>query len=198
MSDDENVDTYYTIDQFKDFKINEVSVTGGFSDTDEENFDSTTRFFDEVRNFIAPSALTTRINVPPRAELRITKTGMFQTFDMDFRTFDDIRQTFDEDNAGGITIDTLGQDFLDFSEESRTFDSTTTKFDVGFAGLTNPLDFSQTLYKFDDTLGGDFARFDADFSFSQTANITSTFDASAFRFDSSLTDMGLTFDNTAT
>ena len=42
------------------------------------------------------------------------------------------------------------------------------------------------------------ARFDADFSFSQTANITSTFDASAFRFDSSLTDMGLTFDNTAT
>ena len=56
----------------------------------------------------------------------------------------------------------------------------------------------QTLYKFDDTLGGDFARFDADFSFSQTANITSTFDASAFRFDSSLTDMGLTFDNTAT
>ena len=120
--DDENVDTYYTIDQFKDIKINEVSVTGGFSDTDEENFDSTTRFFDESRNFIPPSAFTTRINVPPRGELRITKTGMFQTFDMDFRTFDDIRQTFDEDNAGGKTIDTLGQDFLDFSEESRTFD----------------------------------------------------------------------------
>ena len=92
LSDDENLHTYYTIDQFSDTKINEVSVTGGFSDTDEENFDSTTRFFDEVRNFIAPSALTTRINVPPRAELRITKTGMFQTFDMDFRTFDDIRQ----------------------------------------------------------------------------------------------------------
>ena len=198
LSDDENVDTYYTIDQFKDFKINEVSVTGGFSDTDEENFDSTTRFFDEVRNFIAPSALTTRINVPPRGELRISKTGMFQTFDMDFRTFDDIRQTFDEDNAGGITIDTLGQDFLDFSEESRTFDSSSTTFDIGFAGLTNPLDFSQTLYKFDDTLGGDYARFDADFSFSQTANITTTFDASAFRFDATLSDMGLTFDNTAT
>jgi len=198
LSDDENVDTYFTIDQFKDVKINEVSVTGGFSDTDEENFDSTTRFFDESRNFIPPSAFTTRINVPPRGELRITKTGMFQTFDMDFRTFDDIRQTFDEDNAGGKTIDTLGQDFLDFSETSKTFDSTSTKFDVGFAGLTNPLDFSQTLYKFDDTLGGDYARFDADFSFSQTANITTTFDASAFRFDATLSDMGLTFDNTAT
>ena len=198
LSDDENVDTYYTIDQFKDVKINEVSVTGGFSDTDEENFDSTTRFFDESRNFIPPSAFTTRINVPPRGELRITKTGMFQTFDMDFRTFDDIRQTFDEDNAGGKTIDTLGQDFLDFSETHKTFDSNSVKFDVGFAGLTNPLDFSQTLYKFDDTLGGDYARFDADFSVSQTANITTTFDASAFRFDATLSDMGLTFDNTAT
>ena len=198
LSDDENVDTYFTIDQFKDVKINEVSVTGGFSDTDEENFDSTTRFFDESRNFIPPSAFTTRINVPPRGELRITKTGMFQTFDMDFRTFDDIRQTFDEDNAGGKTIDTLGQEFLDFSETHKTFDSNSVKFDIGFAGLTNPLDFSQTLYKFDDTLGGDYARFDADFSFSQTANITTTFDASAFRFDATLSDMGLTFDNTAT
>ena len=149
-------------------------------------------------SFIPPSAFTTRINVPPRGELRITKTGMFQTFDMDFRTFDDIRQTFDEDNAGGKTIDTLGQDFLDFSETHKTFDSNSVKFDVGFAGLTNPLDFSQTLYKFDDTLGGDYARFDADFSVSQTANITTTFDASAFRFDATLSDMGLTFDNTAT
>ena len=27
LSDDENIDTYFTIDQFKDVKINEVSVT---------------------------------------------------------------------------------------------------------------------------------------------------------------------------
>ena len=122
---------------------------------------------------------------------------MFQTFDMDFKTFDDIRQTFDEGSGGGITIDTLGTEFIDFSETTSRFDSTAVKFDVGFAGLTNPLDFSQTLYKFDDTLGGDYARFDADFSVSQTANITTTFDASAFRFDATLSDMGLTFDNTA-
>ena len=174
ISDDENIDAYYTIDQFADVTLSDAA------------------------NPFTTASLTTRINVPPRGEIRITKTGMFQTFDMDFRTFDDIRQTFDEDNAGGITIDTLGQDFLDFSEESRTFDSSSTTFDIGFAGLTNPLDFSQTLYKFDDTLGGDYARFDADFSFSQTANITTTFDASAFRFDATLSDMGLTFDNTAT
>ena len=174
ISDDENIDAYYTIDQFADVTLSDAA------------------------NPFTTASLTTRINVPPRGELRITKTGMFQTFDMDFRTFDDIRQTFDEDNAGGITIDTLGQDFLDFSEESRTFDSSSTTFDIGFAGLTNPLDFSQTLYKFDDTLGGDYARFDADFSFSQTANITTTFDASAYRFDATLSDMGLTFDNTAT
>ena len=174
ISDDENIDAYYTIDQFSDVTLSDAA------------------------NPFTTASLTTRINVPPRGEIRITKTGMFQTFDMDFRTFDDIRQTFDEDNAGGITIDTLGQDFLDFSEESRTFDSSSTTFDIGFAGLTNPLDFSQTLYKFDDTLGGDYARFDADFSFSQTANITTTFDASAYRFDATLSDMGLTFDNTAT
>ena len=174
ISDDENIDAYYTIDQFADVTLSDAA------------------------NPFTTASLTTRINVPPRGEIRITKTGMFQTFDMDFRTFDDIRQTFDEDNAGGITIDTLGQDFLDFSEESRTFDSSSTTFDIGFAGLTNPLDFSQTLYKFDDTLGGDYARFDADFSFSQTANITTTFDASAYRFDATLSDMGLTFDNTAT
>ena len=174
LSDDENLHTYYTIDQFSDVTLSDAATP------------------------FTSASLTTRINVPPRGELRISKTGMFQTFDMDFRTFDDIRQTFDEDNAGGITIDTLGQDFLDFSEESRTFDSSSTTFDIGFAGLTNPLDFSQTLYKFDDTLGGDYARFDADFSFSQTANITTTFDASAFRFDATLSDMGLTFDNTAT
>ena len=66
LSDDENVNTYYTIDQFKDIKINEVSVTGGFSDTDEENFDSTTRFFDESRNFIPH--LFYKINVPPRGD----------------------------------------------------------------------------------------------------------------------------------
>ena len=174
LSDDENLHTYYTIDQFSDVTLSDAATP------------------------FTSASLTTRINVPPRGELRISKTGMFQTFDMDFRTFDDIRQTFDEDNAGGKTIDTLGQDFLDFSETSKTFDSTSTKFDVGFAGLTNPLDFSQTLYKFDDTLGGDYARFDADFSVSQTANITTTFDASAFRFDATLSDMGLTFDNTAT
>ena len=198
LSDDENIDAYYSIDQFATFKINDVDATGGFSDTDEEKFDSTTRSFDEVRNFHTIKSLTTRINVPPRGELRITKTGMFQTFDMDFKTFDDIRQTFDEGSGGGITIDTLGTEFIDFSETTSRFDSTAVKFDVGFAGLTNPLDFSQTLYKFDDTLGGDYARFDADFSVSQTANITTTFDASAFRFDATLSDMGLTFDNTAT
>tara|TARA_B100000989_G_scaffold87061_1_gene62705 strand:+ start:625 stop:3789 length:3165 start_codon:yes stop_codon:yes gene_type:complete len=174
ISDDENIHAYYTIDQFSDITLSDAA------------------------NPFTTASLTTRINVPPRGEIRISKTGMFQTFDMDFRTFDDIRQTFDEDSAGSITIDTLGQDFLDFSEESRTFDSSSTTFDIGFAGLTNPLDFSQTLYKFDDTLGGDYARFDADFSFSQTANITTTFDASAFRFDATLSDMGLTFDNTAT
>ena len=38
----------YTIDQFKDFKFSDVSVTGGFSDTDEEKFDSITRTFDEI------------------------------------------------------------------------------------------------------------------------------------------------------
>ena len=198
LSDDENIDAYYSIDQFATFKINDVDATGGFSDTDEEKFDSTTRSFDEIRNFHTIKSLTTRINVPPRGELRITKTGMFQTFDMDFKTFDDIRQTFDEGSGGGITIDTLGTEFIDFSETTSRFDSTAVKFDVGFAGLTNPLDFSQTLYKFDDTLGGDYARFDADFSVSQTANITTTFDASAFRFDATLSDMGLTFDNTAT
>ena len=71
--------TYYTIDQFKDFKFSDVSVTGGFSDTDEEKFDSITRTFDEIaNNGFADAATTTRINVPPRGEIRVRKTDAHQ------------------------------------------------------------------------------------------------------------------------
>ena len=84
ISDDENIHAYYTIDQFSDFTISDAA------------------------NPFTTASLTTRINVPPRGEIRITKTGMFQTFDMDFRSFDDIRQTFDEDNIVGNYDVSLG------------------------------------------------------------------------------------------
>ena len=196
LGDDENIHAYYTIDQFKDFKFSDVSVTGGFSDTDEEKFDSITRTFDEIaNNGFADAATTTRINVPPRGEIRVKKTGAHQAFDMDYTTFDSIRHTFDE--GAGTNRDTLGTLFTDFSEISKTFDSTSSKFDEGLAGITNPLDFSQDNYTFDDTIGGPFARFDTAFSTDQVADITTTFDASEFKFDSSLTINGLTFDTTA-
>lgn len=196
LEDDENIHAYYTIDQFKDFTFSDVSVTGGFSDTDEEKFDSTTRTFDEIaNNGFADGATTTRINVPPRGEIRVRKTGAHQAFDMDYTTFDSIRHTFDEGTGTGR--DTLGTEFTDFSEIGHTFDSTTFKFDEGIAGITNPLDFSQDNYTFDDTLGGPFARFDTAFSTDQIADVTTTFDASEFKFDSTLTINGLTFDTTA-
>ena len=196
LEDDENIHAYYTIDQFKDFTFSDVSVTGGFSDTDEEKFDSTTRTFDEIaNNGFADGATTTRINVPPRGEIRVRKTGAHQAFDMDYTTFDSIRHTFDEGTGTGR--DTLGTEFTDFSEIGHTFDSTSFKFDEGIAGITNPLDFSQDNYTFDDTLGGPFARFDTAFSTDQIADVTTTFDASEFKFDSTLTINGLTFDTTA-
>ena len=196
LEDDENIHAYYTIDQFKDFKFSDVSVTGGFSDTDEEKFDSITRTFDEIaNNGFADAATTTRINVPPRGEIIVRKTGAHQAFDMDYTTFDSIRHTFDE--GAGTNRDTLGTLFKDFSELGETFDSTTSKFDEGLAGITNPLDFSQDNYTFDDTIGGPFARFDTQFGHEQTADITTTFDASEFKFDSTLTINGLTFDTTA-
>ena len=88
---------------------------------------------------------------------------------MDYTTFDSIRHTFDEGTGTGR--DTLGTEFTDFSEIGHTFDSTTFKFDEGIAGITNPLDFSQDNYTFDDTLGGPFARFDTTFGTDQIADV---------------------------
>jgi hypothetical protein len=87
----------YTIDQFGDIRINQVSVpvvqTSEF-DSDTTTFDGTGVTFDAEDTYKIPDeAFTTRINVPPPSEIIVTTGGT--SFDEDAVTFDDETRTFD-------------------------------------------------------------------------------------------------------
>ena len=142
----------FTIEQFKQFRINEVSDSNGR---------------------IPLTAFTTRINVPPPGEIAISGTARANAFDNNFITFDSTTETFDEttvttlfsdtglkfdstsvkfDGSGGDIVprDAAGQYNVDFSDTTTSFDSSINKFDKSH----NPLvleRFSSLNFKFDNT-----------------------------------------------
>jgi hypothetical protein len=128
-----NSGAYFTIEQFGQFRINQVSAKTGentfdYASQDHNTFDSTQDTFDSQSIFIPPSAFTTRINVPPPGEIIIFNTGSVNAFDQTFATFDDTTNTFDEEGASRATA---GGIYTDYSETTSTYDDTNTTFDVG-------------------------------------------------------------------
>ena len=142
----------FTIEQFKRFKINEVSDTNGK---------------------IPLTAFTTRINVPPPGEIQISGTARINAFDNNFITFDSTTETFDEtvqnvrlssttikfdsstikfDGSGGSSVprDVAGLYNVDFSDTNITFDSGINRFDNSF-NLPVFERFDSTSFRFDNT-----------------------------------------------
>ena len=130
-----NSGAYFTIEQFGQFRINQVSAKTGentfdYASSDHNTFDSTQDTFDSQSIFIPPAAFTTRINVPPPGEIIISNTGSVNAFDQTFATFDDTTNTFDEEGSGANRA-TAGGIYTDYSETTSTYDDTNTTFDVG-------------------------------------------------------------------
>jgi len=145
-------DQSFTIDQFRNIRIDQVSDSNG-------NIPST--------------AFNISINVPPPGEIQISGTARANAFDNNFITFDSSTETFDEsvlttnfsstslkfdsssvkfDGAGGVSVprDTAGQYNVDFSDSTTSFDSSINKFDASH----NPLvleRFSSSNFNFDNT-----------------------------------------------
>ena len=138
---------YYNIEQFKNFRINQVSERGGnvdsFDDTTQK-FDSDQEGFDASDVNIPQAAFTTRINVPPPGEINISSTASTSNFSNSFITFDDTINEFSESGAASAT-----PTVTDFSETVIRFDTTAEKFDEQTAGL--PVDFSTLGNTFDQT-----------------------------------------------
>ena len=87
----------YTIDQWGQYRINQVSVkstnTNEF-DSDTTNFDSTNESFDNIDKYTIPQeAYNTRVNVPPPSEIIVSSAGT--RFSSDNVEFDDNVRTFD-------------------------------------------------------------------------------------------------------
>ena len=127
---------YYNIDQFGEFRINQVSV----STNSQDSFDSTTNKFDQnnitfdSNDIVIPeAAFYTRINVPPPGEIQIRTSGAgsVNAFDNNFMTFDSTINTFDEAVAGSNTRQGASSVFTSFDETGITFDSSSEKFDTG-------------------------------------------------------------------
>ena len=107
-----NDGAYYTIDQFKTFRINQVADGSGN---------------------IPSIAFKTRINVPPPGEIKISTSGALSvnSFSNNFMTFDNANNTFDESVDGTNTRATSGGIYTSFDENAVKFDSSTATFDIG-------------------------------------------------------------------
>ena len=103
-------DNYFTIEQFKNTRIDAVSDTNGK---------------------IPASAFNTMINVPPPGEIKISGGPSINAFSNTFKTFDATTDTFDEDVAGSFSRTLPGSLFTSFDESGVRFDSSSTKFDIG-------------------------------------------------------------------
>ena len=103
-------DSYFTIEQFKNTRIDAVSDTNGK---------------------IPASAFNTMINIPPPGEIKISGGPSINAFSNTFKTFDATTDTFDEDVAGSFSRTLPGSLFTSFDESGVRFDSSSTKFDVG-------------------------------------------------------------------
>ena len=107
-----NDGAYYTIDQFKTFRINQVADGSGN---------------------IPAIAFKTKINVPPPGEIKISTggAGSVNSFSNNFMTFDNVNNTFDESVDGTNTRATSGGIYTSFDENAVKFDSSTATFDIG-------------------------------------------------------------------
>ena len=150
-------DESFTIEQFGDVRIDEVSVrnaSGGFSQSGF-TFDNSSISFDNGENYFIPeAAFNTPINVPPPGMIIISGSGRINAFDNTFITFDSGTERFDEtqfttlmsdttktfdsstvkfDGSGGdeTVRDVAGEYVTDFAESGITFDSSINKFDEG-------------------------------------------------------------------
>ena len=193
-------DQSFTIDQFRNIRINQVSVRnadGGFSQTGHR-FDTNLISFDDAEDFtIPPEAFNTSINVPPPGEIQVSGGARVNAFDNTFITFDDGTETFDEtvvttlmsdtgfkfdsstvkfDGSGGDAVprDVVGLYKNDFSDTTVSFDSGINKFDE-----QSSVEVGSSIPRFDDS----FNTFDrSNFKFDNTS-IPERFSSSQFKFD---------------
>jgi len=98
---------YYNIDQFGQYRINEVCDSSGN---------------------IPLTAFSTKINVPPPGEIRITSSAAVNAFDNTFVTFDQTNNLFDEE---GTPRATSGAVYTSYDENTIGFDETSSTFDTG-------------------------------------------------------------------
>ena len=150
-----NSGEYFTIDQFGQYRIEQVSTRA----EDTESFDTTTKTFDsntvgfsanDIR--IPASAFRTKINVPPPGEIRITRNPTVNAFDNNFITFDNVNNRFDEE---GTPRATSGSFFTSYDEDGITFDTTAETFDKGNAVLSfdsDTLSMDSNARTYDETL----------------------------------------------
>ena len=103
----DNSGAYFTIEQFGQFRINQVSARGGentfdYASSVHNTFDSTQDTFDSQSIFIPA-----RLHLQPELmclnwpnEIVISDTGSVNAFDQTFVTFDNAIETFDEEGSG--------------------------------------------------------------------------------------------------
>ena len=92
-----NDGAYFTIEQFADFKIEQVSIdiTQNHFDSNTKTFDSGNITFDDGLDTTIPStAVNTNINVPPPRQINLI-SGVSNNFDSSTITFDSGIKTFD-------------------------------------------------------------------------------------------------------
>ena len=170
----DNERAYYNIEQFANFRIEQVSTATDSAETFDSTtnkFDSNTVAFDGNDIRIPQAAFTTRINVPPPGEIQISGSARTNAFDNNFITFDTTFETFDETSLTTLMSDT-----------GFTFDSTSVKFD-GSGGDAVPrdvggnynVDFSDTNVSFDSGIN----KFDNSFNIP----VFERFDSSSFSLD---------------
>ena len=169
-------DQSFTIGQFANFRIDQVSDSNGV---------------------IPLAAFDTRINVPPPGEITISGGARINAFDNTFMTFDNSTETFDEtvittlmsdtgikfdsssvkfDGFGGDAVprDVVGLYNNDFSDTTISFDSGINKFDEQTSVASG-----SSIPRFDDS----YTRFDrSNFKFDNTS-IPERFSSNTFKFD---------------
>ena len=126
----DNNRAYYPIEQFGQYRINEVSDSSGN---------------------IPATAYTTKINVPPPGEI-IVSSNTTNTYDQTFLTFDNTRNLFDEEGAPRATS---GLYYTSLDEDTFSFDETGNSFDEGAPSKQMDalnISFDESVHTFDETL----------------------------------------------
>ena len=122
---------YYNIDQFGQYRINQLSDSSGN---------------------IPLAAFNTRINVPPPGEIKISSSALINAFDNTFKTFDSTTNLFDEE---GTPRQTSGSVYASYDEDGTTFDRNSKSFDEGQPSTSLDMitfSFDENTHTFDQTV----------------------------------------------